>query len=140
MSIAHVHLFNSPLKKTLHHAINVITTEAELFAIRCRINQATQIPGTSCIIIITNMAQRIFNSTIHPYQIQSIAISKDLQKFFNKHSNNSVEFWDYPSDKDWHLHTQVDREMKKFNLIPLYPSKTSWDFSKKKKFDDIIKE
>ena len=86
------------------------------------------------------MAQRIFNSTIHPYQIQSIAISKNLQKFFNKHSNNSVEFWDCTSDKDWHLHTQVDREMKKFNLIPLYPSKTSWDFSKKKEFDDIIKE
>ena len=30
--------------------------------------------------------------------------------------------------------------MKKFDLIPLYPSKTSWNFSKKKEYDDIIKE
>jgi len=34
----------------------------------------------------------------------------------------------------------VDKETKKFDLIPLYPSKTSWDFSKKKECDDIIKE
>jgi len=70
MSIAYVHSFNSPLKKTLYHAINITTTEAELFAIRCGINQAIQIPGTSHIIIITDalhMAQRIFDSTIYCY-------------------------------------------------------------------------
>ena len=103
-----------------------MTIEAALFAIRCGINQATQIPGTSRIIIVTDtlhVARRIFDSTIHPYQSQSIAIFKDLRKFFNEHSNNSVEFWDYPSNKDWHLHTQVDKETKKFDLIPLYPSK-----------------
>lgn len=34
ISIAHVYSFNSPLKKTLYHIINVTTIEAELFAIR----------------------------------------------------------------------------------------------------------
>jgi len=34
----------------------------------------------------------------------------------------------------------VDKETKKFNLIPLHPSKTSWEFSKKEECDDIIKE
>jgi len=95
ISITHTHSFNSPLNKTLHHTINVMTMEAELFAIRCMINQATQISSTSHIIIVTNtlhVVWRIFDSTIHPYQIQSIMISKDFQKFFNKHSNNSVEF------------------------------------------------
>ena len=143
MSIAHVYSFNNPLKKTLHHAINITSTEAELFAIRCRINQATQISDTSHIIIITDIlyvVQRIFDSTIHPYQTQVIAISKDLQRFFKEHLNNSVEFWDCPSNKDWHLHAQVDKETNKFDLIPLYPSKMSWDFSKKKKCDNIIKE
>jgi len=70
--ITHIHLFNSLLKKTLHYVINITTTEAKLFAIRYGINQAIQIPGISCIIIITNtlhVAQRIFNSTIHLYQI-----------------------------------------------------------------------
>ena len=38
MSITHIHLFNSPLKKTLHHAINVTSMEAKLFTIRYEIN------------------------------------------------------------------------------------------------------
>jgi len=35
---------------------------------------------------------------------------------------------------------QVDNDMKKFNLIPLYPNKISWDFSKKEECNNIIKE
>jgi len=143
ISIAHIYLFNSSLKKTLHHTSNVITMKVELFAIRCRINQAIQILGTSHIIIITDalyVVQRIFNSTIHLYQIQLITISKNLQNFFNKHLNNSVKFWTCSSDKNWHLYTQVDKDTKKLNLILLYSSKMSWNFSKKKKYNDIIKE
>jgi len=37
-SIAYVHSFNNPLKKILHHAINITSTEVKLFAIRCGIN------------------------------------------------------------------------------------------------------
>ena len=32
--ISHVHIYNSPVIKMIHHAVNVIFTEAELFAIR----------------------------------------------------------------------------------------------------------
>ena len=81
MLIAYIYLFNSLLKKTLHHAINVMTIEVELFTIRYEINQAIQISSTFCIIIITDalhVAQRIFNLTIHLYQIQSIVIFKDF--------------------------------------------------------------
>jgi len=86
-SISYIHSFNSLLKKTIHHAINIMSMEAELFAIRCGINQAIQVPTTSYIIVITNalhVVKRIFNSFIHPYQIQLIAIAKDLWKFFNE--------------------------------------------------------
>ena len=38
MSITHVYSFNNLLKKTLHHTINITIMEAELFAIRYRIN------------------------------------------------------------------------------------------------------
>ena len=34
----------------------------------------------------------------------------------------------------------MDKEIKKFDLIPLYSSKTSWDFNKKEECDNIIKE
>ena len=54
ISIAYVYFFNNPLKKILHHAINITLIETELFAIRCRINQAVQIPDFSCIIVITD--------------------------------------------------------------------------------------
>ena len=37
-SISHIHLHNSPVIKTIHQAVNVTTTESELFAIRCNIN------------------------------------------------------------------------------------------------------
>ena len=41
--------------KTLHHVVNVKTTEAELFTIRCGINQATNIKDISKIVIITDL-------------------------------------------------------------------------------------
>jgi len=34
----------------------------------------------------------------------------------------------------------VDKETKGFNLIPLFPCKTSWDFDKKNKCNNIIKD
>jgi len=36
--IAHIHTYNSPIIKTIHHITNIISTEAKLFAIRCGIN------------------------------------------------------------------------------------------------------
>jgi len=33
-SITHIHVFDKPLIKTIHHAIHVTSTEVELFAIR----------------------------------------------------------------------------------------------------------
>ena len=39
-SILHVHLPSNLIKKTIHHAVNVMFTKAELFAIRWGIDQA----------------------------------------------------------------------------------------------------
>jgi len=38
--IVHVHTYNSLIIKIIHYAINVTLTEAELFTIRCNVNQA----------------------------------------------------------------------------------------------------
>jgi len=67
LSIAHIHLFNNPLRKTLHHAVNVALKEAELFTIRCGINQAIQIQEVLCIIVITNAIHVAKKSLIHLY-------------------------------------------------------------------------
>jgi len=34
ISISHIHLHSIDVKKTIHHAVNITSTEAELFAIR----------------------------------------------------------------------------------------------------------
>ena len=70
-SILHMHTFNSPLIKTLHHTVFVTSTEAELFTIRCGINQASNHEDISKIIIITDsihMAKKIFDPFLsNPY-------------------------------------------------------------------------
>jgi len=51
-SILHIHSLSNPIKKMIHHAVGITSTEAELFAIRCGINQTIQVPGVSHIIVI----------------------------------------------------------------------------------------
>ena len=99
-SIAYIHPKPNIIAKTIYQAINVILTEAKLFAIRYRINQAVQVTDISYIIVITNATysvRYIFDLLSHPYQLQSITIAQDLRIFFEK-NNNSIEFWNCPSN------------------------------------------
>jgi len=95
--ISHVHVHDKPVIKTIHHAVNVTTMEAKLFAIRCGINQASALPGIANIVVFTDFiyaARRIFNSSLYPFQIHVAAISAELRIFF---SNNSIESWEFSS-------------------------------------------
>jgi len=63
-SVSYIHIYNSPVIKTIHHATNIISTKAELFAIRCGLNQAICLLNIKQIIVITNFIHvtiRIFN-------------------------------------------------------------------------------
>ena len=94
-SISHIHLYNRLIIKTIHHVVNITSTEAKLFAIKYRINQANNIPNIKHIVIITDflyMAKKIFDSSMYPYQIHSTAISWELRDFFKKDSNNHIDF------------------------------------------------
>jgi len=62
-SISHIYIHNKPVIRMLHHAMNVISTEAELFAIWCSINQSVGHSNIKKIIIITDSlhtAKKIF--------------------------------------------------------------------------------
>ena len=99
-SIMHIYTFNKPLMKMVHHAVHITSTEAELFAIRYGINQSLHFSNISKIIVVTDSihaVKKIFDSLVHPYQIQLVAILLDLHYFFNSHENNSIEFWECPS-------------------------------------------
>jgi len=128
ISILHIHSHNSPVIKTIHHTVNVLSTEAELFTIRCSINQVTYLPNINYIFIIIDSihtANRIFDSSLHPYQIHSATISCELREFFQKNNNNSIKFWDCPSKCKWSLHDIVDKETKKFDLTSILPCRFS---------------
>ena len=81
MSISHTHVYNRLLIKILHYVVHITSLEAKLFAIRYRINQATNLSDISKIIVITNsihVAKRIFDPSIHPFQVHTITILKEL--------------------------------------------------------------
>ena len=108
--------------------VNITSTEAELFAIRCGINKAINIPRIFKIIVITDSiyaVKRIFDSFFHSFQIHSVFISNELRKFFLLSTNNSIEFWECPSHCNWSLYQMVNKETKQFCQIPLFPYKSS---------------
>ena len=141
MSISHIHVHNKPVVKTLHHAVNITSTEVEFFVLHCDINQATSSHEISKIIVITNSfhaTKKIFNMSSHPLQKHSALTLKNLREFFSHYPDNTIEFWECPSKSNWHLHKAVNMDTKSFHLASLLPNKFSWDFSKKLESDNII--
>jgi len=139
--IAHTHSHNRPVTKIVHHMVNVTTTEAELFAIRCGINQAVSIPNTNYIVVITDSlhtAMKIFDFSLHLFQIHSAAVSCELRDFFKRDSNNCIDFWDCPSKEKWLLHFLVDKDTRSFNISPILFCKLSWDFCNKQNCNSTI--
>ena len=127
-SIAYIHVCDKPIIKMIHHMVNITSTEAGLFAIRCGINQAVNIPEISKIVIITDFVhtvKRIFNSSLLSFQIHLASISKELRKFFLLSTNNSIAFWEYPSCYKWSLYKSVDRKTKQFYQTLLFSCKSS---------------
>ena len=87
-SIAHIHIHDNPIVKTLHHVVNVNSIKAELFAIRYGINQATNSIKILKIVVNTNSihtTKKIFDSLSHPFQMYAVSILCKLQKFFTLH-------------------------------------------------------
>ena len=127
-SVAHIHSTIRPLIKTVHHASFVTSSEMELFAIRCGINQACVLDNVSKIVVVTDsihVAKKIFDPGLHPLQIHSTAILSNLRTFFSANDSNSIEFWECPSKLKWKLHHEVDKDSKSFMVTPSFPSKTS---------------
>jgi len=120
-SVTHVCRKHDIIAKSIHHAMDVTSIETELFVIRC-ISQATQVQGIKKIIVIINAisaAKWIFDSSIHSFQLHSIAISNDLRGFFNKNIHNTISFWDCLSNDKWPPHLIVNKESKAHHIKPV---------------------
>ena len=115
--ISHVHIYNKQIIKMIHYTVNVITTEAKLFSIRYSINQITNLQGIRKIVVITDFihsARKIFNYSLHLFQVHMVSISNKLRRFFDTNNSNTIEFWECPSWCNWILHKAINRETKKY--------------------------
>ena len=113
-----------------------MSSEAELFAIRCGINQACSLNNVSKIVVIMDsihVAKKIFDPGSHPFQILN-----NLRNFFIADDSNSIEFWECPSKLKWKLHHEVDKDSKSFVVTPSFPNKISWEYCKKSDSDELI--
>ena len=127
-SIAHIHICDKPIIKTLHYVMKITSTKAEFFFIRYNINKAVNIPGISKIVIIIDSIhtmKRISDSSLHLFQIHTMSILNKLREFFLLSTNNSIKFWECQSHCNWLLHKTVDRETKQSHQIPLFSCKSS---------------
>lgn len=110
--ILHICRGQDIITKTIHHAINGVSTKAELFAIKYGINYTTQMQDIIYIIVITDaifITKHIFDMSIHPYQLHFITISNNLRDFLNKNSSNVISLWDCSSSNKWPHHLLVDK-------------------------------
>ena len=141
-SILHIHSYNKPVIKTLHKAINITTTEAEPFAICCGINQAVTNQDVNHIVVITDSlhAIKIFDSSIHSYQIYLATIFQKLRELFSRDSHNCIKFWDCPGKQKWPLHYSVDKDTKSMVSTLSFLCKSSWDFYRKTECDMILSQ
>ena len=67
-SISHIYSYNRPIIKMIHHTVNITSTEAKFFAIRCGINQAISISNIKYIVVITDflhVAKNIFDLSMY---------------------------------------------------------------------------
>ena len=137
--VVHIHQANSPLIKTVHHAVFVTSSEAELFAMRCEINQVCNKDNISKIVVITDsihLVKHIFDSLSYPLQSHLAVILSELWLFFN----NSIKFWECPSCFKWRFHKDINKDSKSFKPTPIFSCKISWDFCKKTNSDNIVKQ
>ena len=75
----HIHVFNKLIIKILHHAINITSSKAEFFAIRCSINQVIYLHGISKIIVVTDSIHVAKRSLIlHLTHSKSIWLSSSM--------------------------------------------------------------
>ena len=71
LSIAHIHVHNRLVIKTLYHVVNITSTEAEFFTIRYSINQAAHLQNISKIIVVIDsihVAKKIFDPFLNMLQ------------------------------------------------------------------------
>jgi len=140
---AHIWTHLSVIKQLQVHSLNVTPIEAELMAIRTSLIPAMEIDGVHEITVITDSiaaAKKILESKVDPLQNMFIPLASAIKTFLSKDDRNNIHFWYCPSKAEWPRHKLVDDQVKASTCTPIFPSKESHLFSRKKECDNILCE
>ncbi|KAJ3518375.1 hypothetical protein NMY22_g13710 [Coprinellus aureogranulatus] len=90
----------------------VLSTDAELTAIRFALCRAVLRPGCERIVLFTDsiaMARRAVDPSVHSGQTHSLAVCKALATWFSGHPERSILFVETPSKLKWGIHHRAHR-------------------------------
>ena len=92
------------------------------------------------IIDSITAARKILESKVDPLQNMFIPLASAVKTFLSKNSRNKIHFWYCPSRAEWPKHKLIDDQVKASSCAPIFPSKESYLFSKKKECDNTLCE
>jgi len=97
-SISYIYSHDKLVIKTIHHAVNIMSTKAKLFVIRCGINQAIYLSNVNLSQIPSMLPKEslIYHCTHTKHNLLQSHMNSE---FFKKYDNNLIEFWDCPSSQ-----------------------------------------
>jgi len=142
-AVAHIWSDNSIIQCLQANSINVTSIEAELMAICLGLIPAMEEKNVHNIIVITDSiatAKKVFKLKTDPLQNMFILLTSAIDFFFRKDGRNKIQFWFCPSKAKWPKHKLVDDQVKADNCAPIFPSKESHLFNKKKECNNILSE
>jgi len=109
-------------------------------AIRMGLIPAMERDNIHDIIVITDsisVVRKILKSKVDPLQNIFIPIASAIEVYLKKDSRNKIHFWHCPSKAKWPRHQLVNDQVKASEYPPVFPSKDSHLFSRKKECDSI---
>ena len=94
------------------------------------------------IVIIDSIiaVKKILKSKVNPFQNIFIPIVSAIEIYLRKDGRNKIHFQYYSSKAKWPRHQLVNDQVKASKCAFLFPSKESYLFSKKKKYNNILYE
>jgi len=119
----------------------VTSVKAELMAICTGLIPAMERDNIHNIIVITDSiatAKKILESKVNSLQNIFIPIASAIEMYLKKDGRNKVHFWYCSSRAKWPRHQLVNDQVKASEYVPVFPSKESYLFSKKKECNNIL--
>jgi len=123
--------------------INITSIKAKLMAIYIGLLLAMEDDNNYYITVITDSlatTRKILDSYINPLQTIIAFLVKKIKKFLNKDNHNTMNFWYHSSKAEWPRHKLVDDQVKQASNALTNLSKNSFLFSKKKKYNNLLRK